>query len=701
MQKGKTPGSSLTLSYQRVAVYLSLIEFVEAFNKKSTKNVKNSDNSNLSRAKQVLNSITSAILPSLFSAAEKEKDEMLKWMAMKALALFLSYVQDKTQINGDFFKAGISNGTKSAYLTHYLFCLVVIASNSPETLEVFTPLSSILSAYIKELCQKKSVLGDIAGVFSLRLIVQFATFNKTCTDGISFAKIFSPGSFLCHPQMIKYMQPKRGGVNYFTEPDEEFKFPINFYVSESILSIFNVYLHNNSAPSSILSLSLSPLLPENFLQLLSTPTPTSSHHHSLLTLTDISPLDLLTAAILLGDHSLRMIAKEHMENFSRLYSKGQTNIIDYLLISLLSLLNAISFQEHQKKSTEFLVKSSEDDSAPDSTTSTASTNFEINNFLNPTKLQHVLKLIPVPKEPSPEYFICRLLLSCHPRVTSTTNLRAKGLWKATLLNYSSNTVLRNEDAKLQKIFYNFPLFTDQVKTMLTSIASNYLTNEINDLRTTVKNVLGLLLSMHGNVGYDFITSNIISLLLSILEDRNHSSFNDLDIDKFLNPSKYVKSTAASDIAVDEMEIKITNADRKGKRGKFGADFVEDEQWLEQIKKEKLKKLTEAKSIVKNEADELKKMEEESLMNQIKKSQICLVASIDVLNYCVDCDLKIISLHILRNVPTLLELIRNPLVSNQVQCLIKSIARRFSYIDAENVAASFYSVKIIKKLIKYL
>jgi hypothetical protein len=364
---------------------------------------------------------------------------------------------------------------------------------------------------------------------------------------------------------------------------------------------------------------------------------------------------------------------------------------------LLSLLNAISFQEHQKKSTEFLVKSSEDDSAPGnstSTSSTSSTNFEINNFLNPAKLQHVLKLIPVPKEPSPEYFVCRLLLCCHPRVTSTTNLRAKGLWKATLLNYSSTTVLRNEDAKLKKIFYNFPLFTDQMKTMLTSIVSNYLTSEINDLRSTVKNVLGLLLSMHGNVGYDFITSNIISLLLSILEDKNHSSFNDLDIDKFLNPSKYVKSTAATDIAVDQTEIKITNADRKGKRGKFGADFVEDEQWLEQIKKEKLKKLTEAKSIVKNEADELKKMEEESLMKQIKKSQMCLVASIDVLNYLVDSDLKIISLHILRNVPTLLELIRNPLVSSQVQCLIKSIARRFSYVDSENVVASFYSVKYI-------
>ena len=31
----------------------------------------------------------------------------------------------------------------------------------------------------------------------------------------------------------------------------------------------------------------------------------------------------------------------------------------------------------------------------------------------------------------------------------------------------------------------------------------------------------------------------------------------------------------------------------GKRGKFGGDFKEDEEWIEQIKKDKLKKLQEA------------------------------------------------------------------------------------------------------------
>ena len=51
--------------------------------------------------------------------------------------------------------------------------------------------------------------------------------------------------------------------------------------------------------------------------------------------------------------------------------------------------------------------------------------------------------------------------------------------------------------------------------------------------------------------------------------------------RFLNPQKYVRAMTES--TVDISSIKITNADRAGKRGKFGGDFVEDEEWAEQIK----------------------------------------------------------------------------------------------------------------------
>jgi HEAT repeat protein len=72
-----------------------------------------------------------------------------------------------------------------------------------------------------------------------------------------------------------------------------------------------------------------------------------------------------------------------------------------------------------------------------------------------------------------------------------------------------------------------------------------------------------------------------------------------EVNGFLNPQAALDAAVASvtELAVD---LRITNADRKkdgprsARRGNFGADFVEDEDWAERVKADKLKKAQQQK-----------------------------------------------------------------------------------------------------------
>ena len=93
------------------------------------------------------------------------------------------------------------------------------------------------------------------------------------------------------------------------------------------------------------------------------------------------------------------------------------------------------------------------------------------------------------------------------------------------------------------------------------------------------------------------------ILLSNLASDKLKTISEDDIQLFLNPE--FKDSKLSDIAL--ADIKITNEDRKKSSGRssrkgasFGSDLIDDEDWAEQVKREKAKKLIEAQSAVSND-----------------------------------------------------------------------------------------------------
>jgi hypothetical protein len=141
---------------------------------------------------------------------------------------------------------------------------------------------------------------------------------------------------------------------------------------------------------------------------------------------------------------------------------------------------------------------------------------------------------------------------------------------------------------------------------------NYLSTLIdNDSTTSRQCASGVLLLLFHAVGgpmRELAVSELSRMVSTFLQADEISTFSEEELAVFLDPHLLV-NRVSKQISFDD--VKITNADRKKssargtRRGQFGADFVEDEEWAEQVKKDKAKKLQEAKMESSPEMEEAK------------------------------------------------------------------------------------------------
>lgn len=113
-------------------------------------------------------------------------------------------------------------------------------------------------------------------------------------------------------------------------------------------------------------------------------------------------------------------------------------------------------------------------------------------------------------------------------------------------------------------------------------------------RCAAHGAIALLFENCMHHGRSCVEANIFPIIATQLAQPDVLNLSADEIAKYMNPRAVAASLIAS-MQVKETDIKITNADRKGKRGAFGGDFVEDEDWAERVKREKVKKLNEAKA----------------------------------------------------------------------------------------------------------
>ena len=141
---------------------------------------------------------------------------------------------------------------------------------------------------------------------------------------------------------------------------------------------------------------------------------------------------------------------------------------------------------------------------------------------------------------------------------------------------------------------------------------------------------------------------------------------------FLRPSFHLAALHATPV-IDASEIKITNADRAGKRGKFGENFQDDGDWAEQIKKEKLKKMQDASKSNKMSEETMKKMKEIKESNErVAKVVQRLIAALSVVELFSKLNLVSTSL-LIDLIPALLPLTKSPLTSDACLTSLTSLS----------------------------
>lgn len=221
---------------------------------------------------------------------------------------------------------------------------------------------------------------------------------------------------------------------------------------------------------------------------------------------------------------------------------------------------------------------------------------------------------------------------------------------------------------------------------------NYLSQLLSSHSTASEHCfLGVLLLLFYTTGsQDFAVSQLSSMISSCLKTDELSTFTEEDISVFLDPTLLITKVSKA-LTVDD--IKITNADRKkssargSRRGQFGADFIEDEAWAEQVKREKAKKLQEAKVENSPEIEEAK-AKTADIISKVNSANISSMKAIRCLNLLAQSCIGNIghphhtllarTCHVI--IPQLMLLIPYPLLKDEVnRCLDRVV---FSLVDDE-------------------
>lgn len=157
-------------------------------------------------------------------------------------------------------------------------------------------------------------------------------------------------------------------------------------------------------------------------------------------------------------------------------------------------------------------------------------------------------------------------------------------------------------------------------------------------------------------------------------------FSEEEVAVYLDPSYLIKKAVK---VISAADVKVTNADRKKsssratRRGQFGADFVEDEDWAEQVKLEKAKKLNDTMGEGSPEVEEAKARSEE-IINRIDAVLSGSLYALECLTNLSTSSPSLVARLCHSVVSSLMALARSPLVSTPaVDCLYSLV---FNLLD---------------------
>lgn len=290
----------------------------------------------------------------------------------------------------------------------------------------------------------------------------------------------------------------------------------------------------------------------------------------------------------------------------------------------------------------------------------------------PSRIRNVITIF-LTHSPTPLVISKLIFLASHPIIS-----RSFSHSESTLKFFLKNMHLTLEDAGL--------LLNDQ--SIQSDDCMQLMHSPSITSRQCVVGYLSLLFNTFNDRIKEFAIQEFLKLITLFMHADEISKFSSEDIAVFLDPNLLIRK-AAKDISADD--IKITNADRKKasargtRRGHFGADFVEDEAWAEQVKREKAKKLLESKGETSPEIEEAK-AKTAQIVGKIDSANQETLKIVDCLNILskLRCGrdqndtLLSKSCHVV--IPQMMILLQYPLLSDEVnQCLDRIV---FALVDPE-------------------
>ena len=220
---GKVAGSSLNQAYQRVAVLHALDEVAK---------VLASAESTIGH--EYSSSVVSSVVKSTIAVAEKEADTNVKPYAFHCVAKWLNLSSSSGLNNMEFLKKGLEGGKSKG---NFLLCIIEILKHARDEDNVSRELLSLvpsLKTIVNDAIKKTSPIGDADPIMAIRILLRMAVETPSVLQDISLEKVFSVGSFLCHPGNIALLQTS-GNLGL---DSNEVKYSIKDVLAESIVHIF-------------------------------------------------------------------------------------------------------------------------------------------------------------------------------------------------------------------------------------------------------------------------------------------------------------------------------------------------------------------------------------------------------------------------------------------------------------------------------
>ena len=271
-----------------------------------------------------------------------------------------------------------------------------------------------------------------------------------------------------------------------------------------------------------------------------------------------------------------------------------------------------------------------------------------------------------------EFLSSLILLCCHPVTTSGSAAKARSMWISCRVEHLAKdpNVIFGDDRCLRTV----------CSSILTAVAS---LNEAS--RAAAITALGLIseVAQEGGVGHwseqlwHSLSASLYTSLVASSSQLSNLSVEDMRL--FKDPAGAI-AEAMSAVQSKTVDVKITNADRKktesrsARKGGFGADLAEDEDWVDRVKSEKLRKAQEVQgAAVEDACAELRaRIDSVTATVNAKKAETCgLLNSFAALLGGYSGGAKFVHSNLLN---ALLPLLTNDLVSAESELLLRAIVQ---------------------------